>query len=629
MSNTTNSPSFTTVPFSKVQIYDSFWAPRLKVNREETLEAQYQQLVSTGRIDALRLTWEKGEENVPHIFWESDIAKWIEAAAYSLSSHPDEHLAKRVDEVIDLLEGAQQPDGYLNVHFTVVEPDRRWENLRDDHELYCAGHLIEAAVAHKQAVGSTRLLEVMERYAQYINKVFGTRTGQLRGYCGHEEIELALVKLAAITGNSEYLDLAEYFVDERGKKPCYFDQEARDRGEDPSSYWAKSYAYCQADTPVRELAKVAGHSVRAMYLYSAMADLARINNDQGLKSACERLWHHLVDANIYITGGIGSSRHNEGFTKDYDLPNESAYAETCAAIGLVFWAHRMLQLDNDSSYADIMERALYNGVISGVSLDGNKFLYENPLESSGSFHRQDWFECACCPPNLARLLASLSGYIYGQSESGIAVHLYVQGSAEISIAGANVKIEQETNYPWNGAVTLRISIENPAEFDLCLRLPSWNRVYSISVNQEKIDPAVVRGYAVINQMWKTGDVVNLNMEMPVELIQAHPKVVADAGRIAIQRGPVVYCLEDVDNDVHVCNVSVDRNTRISTEYRPDLLNGIVTIELEGYVLSEDNWGEALYRPLEKTKRKIKLKAVPYSVWDNRSPGEMVVWTPVN
>ena len=422
MKNTV-SQAFEPVPFSKVTIEDVFWAPRLHVNREKTIPHIYRMCKETGRIDAYKLDWKVGQEQAPHQFWDSDVAKWIEAASYSLATHPDPTLEALLDEVITLIASAQQPDGYLNPHYTVVEPDKRWTNLRHGHELYCAGHMIEAGVAHFQATGKATLLDVVRRYADYIETVFGTEPGKKRGYCGHEEIELALVRLYRVTGNSRYLRLGQYFIDERGQSPCYFDTEPT-----PDLH-RLGLEYHQAHKPVREQTEVVGHAVRAMYLYSAMADLAYETGDETLLQTCKRLWHHLYTKRMFITGGIGSSMYNEGFSSDYDLPNDTAYAETCAAVGLVLWCQRMLQLECDAQYADIMERALYNGVLSSISQEGTTFFYVNPLANQGDLSRQEWFSCACCPTNITRLLASLGQYIYSQNEHEIAVHLYVQGAA--------------------------------------------------------------------------------------------------------------------------------------------------------------------------------------------------------
>ncbi len=527
---TSISRRFTAVPFTRVRVDDVFWAPRISANRERTLPHQYRMCLDTGRIGAYRLDWRPGMEPVPHVFWDSDVAKWIEAAAYSLATHPDPELDALLDETIALMASAQQEDGYLNPHFTVVEPDKRWTNLRDQHELYCAGHLIEAAVAHYQATGKRTLLDVMERYARYIDQVFGDEPGKLHGYCGHEEIELALVKLARATGDGRYLKLAQYFVDERGVQPYYFDSEAEARGEDPKKSYMGRYEYCQAHLPVREQREVVGHAVRAMYLYSAMADLVGETGDVAVREACDALWADLTLKKMYLTGGIGPSRHNEGFTSHYDLPNETAYAETCAAIGLVFWAHRLLQLECDGVYADVMERALYNGALSGVSLDGTKFFYENPLASNGNRHRQDWFGCACCPPNVARLLASLGGYVCGERADAVAVHLYVQGEVDTALAGLKV----ETNYPWEGAVHITVTpkIEH---FTLRLRVPGWCREYRLAVNGHSLEAPTERGYLCLMRDWAAGDTVTLELAMPVERVEAHPAV--QAGRWSIAWKP--------------------------------------------------------------------------------------------
>ena len=426
-----------------------------------------------------------------------------------------------------------------------------------------AGHLIEAGVAHYQATGRTELLDVVQRYAEYIGMIFGTEPGQKRGYCGHEEIELALVKLAGVTGKVKYLELARYFVDERGHQPHYFDAEARARGADPKDFWAKSHEYNQSHQPVREQGQVTGHAVRGMYLYSAMADLAALTHDAGLQSACEKLWHHLTSAQMYVTGGVGGFAANEGYGADFDLPNETAYSETCAAIGLVFWASRMLQSDCDSRYADVMERALYNGVLSGVSLDGTQFFYENPLASMGSHHRQDWFGCACCPPNLARLLASLGQYVYSHSETDLAVHLYVQSQTELAVAGQAVTLSQMTEYPWQGQVTLSVSPAAPAKFRLRLRLPSWCRTPELSLNGIAVALEIVRGYAVLEREWLTGDTVTLSLPMPVERVYASPQVAADLGRTALQRGPIVYCLESTDNGPDLDSLALSPDATLS------------------------------------------------------------------
>src|SRR5947209_4705606 len=620
-------PTWTPVSWKAVTIDDTFWTPHLQVNREQTLPLIYQISQETGRIDNFRLSWKPGMEPTPHIFWDSDVAKWIEAASYSLGTDPNAELEAKVDEVISLIVAAQQPDGYLNTYFTVVEPEKRWTNLRDWHELYCAGHLIEAAVAYFQATGKRVLLDALCRYADYIDTVFGTEPGKKRGYPGHEEIELALVKLYRVTGEKRYLHLSQYFVDERGRQPHYFDIEARLRGEDPAAFQHKNYEYNQSHLPVREQREVVGHAVRAMYLYSAMADLARELHAQSLFDADQRLGDHLCTTRMYITGGLGTSRHNEGFTTDYDLPNEAAYAETCAAIGFVFWNHRMLQLDCNARYADMLERALYNGVLSGVSLDGQKFFYENPLASPGRHHREHWFRVACCPPNIARLFASLGQYIYSVNDTDIAVHLYIQSTAQMTVGGREVTVRQETSYPWNGTITLQLDIDEPAMFGLRLRIPGWCRNAQLKVNGEAFDIAshLEQGYVRVERTWQANDRVELELAMPVERMYAHPNVRQDAGCVALQRGPLVYCLETADNNVPLHRIVVPRTTELASQFEPDLLGGVTVVRGEVLVEDETGWVGRLYRSWPISLQSVAITAIPYYAWDNRQPGEMRVW----
>lgn len=621
-----NRVNWQAIPLDRISLSDTFWAPRLHTNRTVTLPIQYEQCRSTGHIDAFRLDWTPGSEPTPHIFWDSDVAKWIEAASYCLITHPDSRLSALLDEVVSLVVSAQQPDGYLNTHFSVVEPEKRWTNLRDCHELYCAGHLMEAAAAHYRATGDMRLLTAMEKYAGLIGDVFGTGPGQLRGYCGHEEIELALIKLFDATGNTQYLDLCRYFVNERGQQPCYFDAEARLRGESPGEYWAGTYAYCQAHQPVREQSEVVGHAVRAMYLYCAMADMARIDHDDSLLDACGRLWNDLTAHKLYITGGIGPSAQNEGFTSAYDLPNDTAYAETCAAIGLVFWCHRMLLLQCDSRYADVMERALYNGVLSGVSLDGSRFFYVNPLQSDGSHQRQEWFGCACCPPNLSRLLASLGGYLYTITDDSLAVHLYAQSEVRMALAGSLTTFRLQTRYPWDGDIRCAITAERAADWSLRLRIPEWCTAPEIYINDSPWSPVVEQGYAVIRRNWKNGDMVQLHLPMPVQMVRAHPDVSADRGLAALQRGPVVYCVEQADHEVDINDLQISRDTTFQTRYDPDLLGGVTVIEAEAQAVDRPRWASSLYLPVDRQpQHPARLTAIPYAVWGNRSAGAMRVW----
>ncbi len=617
----------TPVSWKEVSIDDAFWTPRLRANRERTLPHIYRMCKETGRIDALRLDWKPGKLPVPHVFWDSDVAKWLEAACYSLATYPDPVLTEQVDGVIDLLVAAQQPDGYLNSHFSAVEPERRWTNLRDLHELYCAGHLIEAAVAHFQATGKRTLLDALTRYADHIDSVFGPEPGKKRGYPGHEEIELALVKLYRVTGEPRYLRLSRYFVEERGKQPHYYDEEARLRGEDPAAYRAGTYEYNQSHLPVREQQQVVGHAVRAMYLYSAMIDLARELRDASLLAACKRLWQHLSSRRIYLTGGIGSSPHNEGFSADYDLPNEEAYAETCAAIGLVFWHHRLLQLECDARYADIMEAALYNSVLSGISLAGDTFFYDNPLASRGAHHRQAWFDCACCPPNIARLLASLGQYIYAANEHELAVHLYVQSSAQVNMGGHAVTLRQQTDYPWHGAVSFLFDMDDPATFGLKLRIPGWCRAAQLYVNGESVDVAshLQQGYVRVERRWQAADRVELELAMPIERVYAHPNVRQDVGRVALKRGPLVYCLEAVDQQAPLEHIILPQDAELSGLFEPEMLDGVYVLRGPAFVEDVTDRGAALYRTQPPTRHATTVTAIPYYAWDNRQAGEMLVW----
>jgi DUF1680 family protein len=634
------SSRYNPISFNQVTIKDEFWAPKIKVNREVTIPIEYKQCKDTGRIAAYKQDWKPGIEPVPHIFWDSDVAKWIEAASYSLSDHPDSALDMLLDEVIAAIASAQQEDGYLNTHFTAVEPEKRWTNLRDDHELYCAGHMMEAAVAHFQATGKRSLLDVLCKYADYIDHIFGTGPNQKRGYCGHEEIELALIKLYRATGEDRYLKLSSYFVEERGQQPYYFDQEAVARGESPEKFHFGGYAYNQAHKPVREQDKVVGHSVRAMYLYTAMAELSAELNDESLFAACEKLWSHLCTKHMYITGGIGASAANEGFTTDYDLPNETAYCETCASIGLVYWNHRMLQKKCDSRFSDVIERVLYNGALSGISQDGTRFFYGNPLaayegliphgndgNSPDYYRRSGWFGCACCPPNLARLMASLGEYLYSLKEDELAVHLYVQGAAKLQIKGQSLKINLETKYPWDGDMRLRLDMKDVIRFSLKLRIPGWCKKYEVFVNGAKLvgELEIETGYLVLNQLWNPGDEVQLKLYMPIERVYAHPEIKQNIGSVALQRGPIVYCLEQADHEAPIRRMVLPIAAQITADLKPDLLNGVVVLRGNMLVADSQGWEGTLYRTEKPTYSVCTFTAIPYYAWANREPGEMKVW----
>ena len=615
---------FVPVSFSNVAISGAFWAPRVQTNRDSAIPHEYEQCKRTGAIDNFRPDWKPGEGQTRHIFYDSDVAKWVEAASYSLATHPDPKLDKRLDEVIANIASCQQPDGYLNTYFVYVEPAKRWSNLRDAHELYCAGHLMEAAAAHYQATGKRSLLDVMCRYADCIDRTFGTAEGKKRGYGGHEEIELALVKLYRVTGEKRYLELSKYFVDERGRKPHYYDIEAAARGNAQPS--GRTYDHYQASIPLREQREVTGHAVRAMYIYSGMADLAGEYHDETLMPALDSIWKSVTLERMYITGGLGPSASNEGFTQAYDLPNESAYAETCAAIGLVFWSHRMLQLDCDGRYSDAMERALYNGVLSGISIEGTKFFYVNPLAGHGQHERQDWFGCACCPPNISRLISSLGEYAYAQSDTDIAVHLYVQGSAKLTVGGQAVTLHQKTEYPWDGRVSITLDVSKPAIFGLRLRIPGWCRSWKLKVNDKPVAAKPDLGYVRIERQWTGSDTVELDLAMPVERVYAHPKVQANLGRVAIQRGPVVYCLEHADNpETPIDNIVLPRDSKLKASFCKDLLGGVTIVSGAAKCVDDSARDNALYQPATPKLKECKITAVPYYAWCNRGKGDMAVW----
>ncbi len=618
-----------------VEITGGFWKHYQTLVHQETLPVVYEQLEARGTMDALKLNWKPGQPKQPHIFWESDLAKWVEAASYVLAKEPDDALAQQVDHVIELLAHAQQADGYLNAYYTVVEPGKRFTNLRDRHELYCAGHLIEAAVAHYEATGSQSLLGIMLRYADLINALFGPAEHQRHGYPGHEEIELALVRLYHATDDKRYLDLAKYFVDQRGQQPHYYDQEAQERGEASADFWARTYEYNQSHRPVREHSAIVGHAVRATYLYAGAADVSRETDDQELAQAVKRVAENLIGRRMYVTGGIGSQRANEGFTGDYDLPNDTAYAETCAAIGLFFWMHRMVQLEHDVRYADVMERALYNGILSGLSLDGRRFFYENLLAVRRGaertrfqpYHRQEWFSTSCCPPNISRLIASLGQYMYAQSQDELLVYLYGTSAADFEFGEQRFTLTQTTNYPWDGDIDLQFQLEAPVEFALKLRVPGWCHSDTVQVDGKPIALERERGCVTIRRTWQAGENhVRLHLDMPVERVYAQPEVVADQGRVALQRGPIVYCLESVDNGADLDDIVLPRDARLEAHFAPDLLNGVVVIE--GAALRDDRApedGANLYSTQAPHFKPVHLKAVPYFAWDNRDEGDMLVW----
>ena len=596
------------VPFDKVKVTDKFWLPRIETNRKVTLPHNIKWCEDTGRISNFAKAGGlmKGEHEGIY-FNDSDVYKVMEGAAYTLSLCPDKELEAKIDSIIDKIAAAQQPDGYINTHYTLKEPDKRWTNLSKMHELYCGGHMFEAAVAYHRATGKRKFLDVACKFADHIDSVFGP--GKRIGYAGHEEIELALIKLYNETGNDRYRKLAEFFVEVRGQD--------RDTKQE----------YCQAHLPVKEQSEIVGHAVRAMYLYSGVADVAALTGDQGYIDAMERLWQNVTGRKMYVTGGIGAEAKHEGFSADFVLPNQTAYAETCAAIGMALWNHRLLMLHGQGRFGDVLERVIYNGMLSGVSLDGATFFYVNPLASNGKHNRQAWFGCACCPSNVVRFLPSLGGYIYAEGKNAAYVNLYVASTAEMTVADQKVQLTQKTDYPWSGKVSIAVDSEKPASFGLNLRIPGWAKSFQASVNGSPVtDAKTTDGYLTISREWKAGDTVQLDLPMEIVRVRAHPRVAADLGRVALQRGPVVYCLEGIDNGGNVRNLVLPPNAKMSSRFEPDLLNGVVTIEAQGMALQSAEPSGQLYR-FGLRRAPATLKAVPYYAWNNRGPGQMAVWIP--
>ena len=618
-----------------------FWGGRADAVAARTADILYERCVAAGMLDQIDPDRPVPEQRIPfhvrdgftgatvttQMFWDSDIGKTIETAAYTLHRRKNPELEAKIDAVVDMYGKLQQDDGYLSSWYQRMQPGLRWTNLRDCHELYCAGHLIEGAVAYYQATGKRKLLDIMRRYADHIATMFGPEPDQRKGYCGHEEVELALVKLARVTGEAKYMRLAQYFVDERGRQPHYFDAEARTRGADPKDFHFGTYEYNQSHQPVREQDKVVGHAVRAMYLYSGMADVATEYGDDSLRVALDRLWDDLHSKRLYATGGMGPSAANEGFTADYDLPNDTAYAETCAAVGLVFWASRMLGMGPNRRYADAMELALYNGAISGLSLDGATFFYENPLESGGGHHRWTWHRCPCCPPNIGRLVASIGGYFYGVAEDAVAVHLYGENTAKLTVAGRPVTLTQESRYPWDGAVAIAVGVAEPTRFTVHLRIPGWCSAAKLAVNGEAVDVAAhtTEGYVAITREWASGDEVRLDLDMVPRRVYANPNIQADLGRVALRRGPLLYCAEGVDNPGGAHAVKLPRGAKLDERYEANLLGGVVTLTVEAERETASDWDGTLYRTDPPTTERSPLKAVPYFLWDNRGSGDMLVW----
>ncbi|MBA2681264.1 MAG: glycoside hydrolase family 127 protein [Ktedonobacteraceae bacterium] len=604
---------------SDVRIYDAFWTPRLEINRTATIPFEYEQCESTGRLDNFRRVIGRYEGPFQgRYFNDSDVYKWLEAASWSLATHPDPALEAQVDKTIELIAAAQDKDGYLDTYFTFERVPERWTNLPVLHELYCAGHLIQAAVAHHRATSSDSLLTVATKLADHIVATFGPTAHS--GACGHPEVEMALVELARDTGDERYLREAQFFIEQRGHHLPSMDGKA----------------YDQDHAPIREQHEVVGHAVRALYLYSGVTDVSAEMGEQALEQALETLWDNFTERKVYITGGAGARYEGEAFGVDYELPNDRAYAETCAAIASVMWNWRLLLLKGEARFADMIETTLYNSVLSGVSLDGEVFFYQNPLADNGQHRRQPWFTTACCPPNIARLFASLPGYLYSTSDAGIWTHLYIASTATTMLPnGQSITLEQQTNYPWDGEVELSVQIDAPSSFSLFLRVPAWAAGARMTINSEEFTQPIEPGsYVEIRREWQSGDVVHLSLPMEVRMLVSNSHVAPDYSRVAMMRGPLVYCAEQVDNPgVDLANVVLPAQPAWETVERPDLLGGIRTIQTRALLTNPQPPDEAsLYRSYNAarpTYTSTSLTAIPYYAWANREAGAMQVWLPID
>lgn len=620
-------PQIEAVNFSKVQITDSFWKPRIEKVARVTVPVCIEQTeVKTPRIENFeKVARKKGERHEGIYFDDSDVYKALEAIAYSLKNYPDADLEMKADEWIDKIAAAQEPDGYLNTYYSLTGLDKRWTDM-EKHEDYCAGHLIEAAVAYYNTTGKRKLLDVAIRFADHIEETFPKRNTPW--VSGHQEIELALVKLYRATNDKKYLDLSDWFLQQRGRgfgKGVIWDQ------------W-KNPDYCQDGVPVKEQKEITGHAVRAMYLYTGAADVAAAKNDPGYMSSMKTVWEDVVYRNMYITGGIGSSGTNEGFSVDYDLPNENAYCETCASVGMVFWNQRMNLLTGDSKYIDVLERSLYNGALDGLSLSGDRFFYGNPLASSGKHSRSEWFGTACCPSNISRLIASLGDYVYAKSNDAVWVNLFVGSSTTASLNNTEVHFRQETNYPWEGNNAIHVTPDRKTKFKLNIRIPGWaqgipvpgetykyidagSTSFQIMLNGKVVPYVMNNGYAVIDRVWNKNDVINLVLPMQVRRVISSDKVKENVGKVALERGPLVYCFEHPDNNGKAMNIILPDNSKATARFQADLLGGVTTIQCEASIVRPSGDGSAV----ETVKENVT--AIPYFSWANRGKGEMQVWIP--
>ncbi len=614
------------VNFSEVSIHDSFWSPRIDKVATATLQACIEYTENkTGRIRNFERAALHTKGKHEGIYYDdSDVYKALEAIAYSLRNRPDASLQKKAEEWIDKIAAAQLPDGYLNTYYTLTGLENRWTDM-EKHEDYCAGHLIEAAIAYYNTTGKDKLLNVAIRLANHIDSTF--RLQNRHWVSGHQEIELALMKLYHLTKNDKYLQEAKWFLEQRGRG--YGKGVIWDQWKDPK--------YCQDDVPVKDQKEITGHAVRAMYLYTGAADVAAVTGDAGYVNAMNAIWEDVVYRNMYLTGGIGALAKNEGFGEDFDLPNEQAYSETCASVGMVFWNQRMNMLTGEAKYVDVLERSLYNGALDGLSLSGDRFFYGNPLASTGTHSRREWFGTACCPSNIARLVASLGNYIYNTGNNGIWINLYIGSNTKVKLDGSDVTLNLQSGYPWNGEVTVDVDPVKKKTFEMHLRIPGWlhqpvpGNLYryadqkeintEIKVNGEPVSYTVKDGYAVINRTWKKGDVIKIHFPMEVRQVISRPEVKQNKERVALQYGPLVYCVEGKGNNDNALNIIMPDHVQFQTEYQPQLLGGVNAISFNAHVAEVSADGK---RVSTATK---KVTAIPYYSWNNRGATSMQVWMP--
>lgn len=616
------------VSFTSVKVTDAFWGQRLKASREVTVPLAFSKCEETGRYDNFVKAARPGPENEVkgYSFDDTDVYKTIEGASYLLQTYPDKKLEAYIDSVLVLVAAAQEPDGYLYTART-MDPEhphqwagnKRWEKVEElSHEFYNLGHMVEGAIAHYQATGKRSFLDIAIRYADCVCREIGDGPGQIVAVPGHQIAEMALAKLYLVTGDEKYLEQAKFFLDKRG-------------------YTSRKDKYSQAHKPVIEQDEAVGHAVRAAYMYSGMADVAALTGDKSYIEAIDRIWENIVTKKYYITGGIGATNHGEAFGENYELPNMTAYCETCAAIGNVYVNYRLFLLHGESKYYDVLERTLYNGLISGVSLDGGTFFYPNPLESAGQHQRQPWFGCACCPSNISRFIPSLPGYIYAVKDNSLFVNLFMSNTATTEIGGKKMILNQETNYPWSGDVKITVDKAPGKNVILRIRIPGWvqNRPvpgdlysyadnvipsYSIKLNGTDVSGTLCDGYFCIDRKWEKGDCVELQFDMQPRVVEANKNVVADRGRVAVERGPLVYCAEWPDNDFELQSILVNRTPEFRVVPAPEKLNGINLLKTSAQVLAYDTEGRLVTKD-------VTLTLIPYYAWAHRGPGSMMVWLP--